>query len=42
MSNKELNVIKRKQEILQFYIPMIKNSIKSDSLLIEQIKNEIK
>ena len=42
MSNKELNVIKRKQEILQFYIPMINNSIESDSILIEQIKSEIK
>ena len=42
MSNKELNVIKRKQEILQFYVPMIKKSIESDSILIEQIKNEIK
>ncbi|MAR20797.1 MAG: hypothetical protein CMD25_01850 [Flavobacteriales bacterium] len=41
LSNKELNVIKRKQEILQYYIPMIKNSIKSDSILIEQIQNEI-
>ncbi len=42
MSNKELNVIKRKQEILQFYIPMINNSVESDSILIEQIKSEIK